>query len=283
MCAALLALALPAAGSANHVGIDAAVGARVVERSPAGSWVLEVTYTARCTGAGAKGASYTGNLNLVDERTGKKTYLGGTAAASGTTRVSVAPEAVWRRLRPELRISCWDNDTLHGSGVVVVAGGAAVVPSRDGEEGTAGGGGGGADDGGGDPTKPPASGGCVVPLVGTEGADTLVGTGAGDVVFGRGGNDVLRGRGGHDCLLGSAGRDTLRGEEGNDRLTGGSGADTLVGGPGANVYDAGAGDDVVDAVNGRPELVACGPGTDRARVDRRDRVTGCERVTRAAR
>ena len=89
----------------------------------------------------------------------------------------------------------------------------------------------------------------------------------------------MNGRPGTDCLLGGAGADTLRGEDGNDRLTGGSGADTLTGGPGVNAYRAGSGNDVVDSVNGRAELVDCGPGQDRARVDKRDRVSGCERVT----
>jgi hypothetical protein len=62
-------------------------------------------------------------------------------------------------------------------------------------------------------------------------------------------------------------------------LTGGRGDDRLSGGSGVNAYDAGPGADCIDAPNGRPELVRCGSGRDRARVDRRDRVRGCERLT----
>jgi Ca2+-binding RTX toxin-like protein len=72
----------------------------------------------------------------------------------------------------------------------------------------------------------------------------------------------------------------LRGELGSDRLTGGRGDDTLFGGPGVNHYDAGPGKDVVDARNGQRELVRCGSGRDQARVDRSDRVVGCEVVSR---
>jgi hypothetical protein len=42
----------------------------------------------------------------------------------------------------------------------------------------------------------------------------------------------------------------------------------------------GPGRDVVQARNGKRELVRCGSGRDRARVDRRDRVRACERVSR---
>jgi Ca2+-binding RTX toxin-like protein len=58
-------------------------------------------------------------------------------------------------------------------------------------------------------------------------------------------------------------------------------ANTLVGGPGFNRFDAGAGNDVINARNGRAELVSCGSGRDRARVDRSDRVRNCERVQRS--
>jgi len=74
---------------------------------------------------------------------------------------------------------------------------------------------------------------------------------------------------------------TAVGGSGWDRLTGGRGRDTLLGGSGENRYDAGAGNDVVRAANNRAELVSCGTGRrDRARVDRIDRVRGCERVKR---
>ena len=81
--------------------------------------------------------------------------------------------------------------------------------------------------------------------------------------------DSLRGRGGRDVLRGRAGRDCLAGGKGADRLNGGPDADDLSGGPGGDRLNAR--DRVADSVR-------CGPGTDRATVDARDRVRGCERV-----
>lgn len=80
--------------------------------------------------------------------------------------------------------------------------------------------------------------------VGTPGNDVLRGTAGEDLIDGRGGNDVLRGGGGRDVLFGGAG---------NDRLF---------------------------ARDGRADRVNGGPGRDRAWVDRRDAVTGVERVYR---
>ena len=100
------------------------------------------------------------------------------------------------------------------------------------------------------------------------------------MIFGFGGNVRIRGRRDHDCLIGGSGNDRLYGERGNDRLTGGRGRDVLVGGRGRNAYDAGPREGLVNARNGKRELVRCGRGRDRARVDRRDRVRSCERVSR---
>jgi hypothetical protein len=61
---------------------------------------------------------------------------------------------------------------------------------------------------------------------------------------------------------------SLHGGPGRDRLKGGRGDDWLDGGPGDDRIVAGSGHDVV----------RCGPGRDVARVDRRDRVRGCEKV-----
>lgn len=276
---ALVAALLPSAGSADHVGIDARVTAVLKERSPAGNWVVEVTWTARCAGATGD-ASFSGNLNLVDDQSGERIYLGGVSSGTGTARQIVGARAYWRSVHPELTITCYENATLHGGGPIVSSGAAVLIPPVDGDR--SGGGGGGSGGAGNDPTEPlgPGAGGCLTPLVGTDGPDTLTGSGAGDVIFGRGGRDVVHGRDGNDCLIGGAGNDTLRGERGADRLTGGPGADILLGGAGINAYDAGPGDDTVNAVNRRVELVRCGSGRDTATVDRRDRVTGCERVTR---
>lgn len=284
--ATLFALVWPAASPADHVSIEASVVAVLKERASPGLWRVEVRYSVQCIGVGASGASYSGFRSLVDEQTGEKIFLGGITSASFTSTQIVASKPDWRRLRPELQVSCGEKATLHGSGFIEVTGGVVLIPPLDGDSGGGGGGsggGGGGSGGGSDPTAPPRAGGCVRPLVGTDGPDTLTGSGAGDVVFGRGGSDRIHGRDGHDCLIGGAGNDTLRGESGesgDDRLTGGRGADTLLGGAGINAYDAGSGNDVVNSVNGRVEFVRCGPGQDRATVDRRDRVSGCERVTR---
>lgn len=71
--------------------------------------------------------------------------------------------------------------------------------------------------------------------------------------FGNYGNDVLIGKGQPDLLNGGAG---------NDKLNGGPGRDSLFGG---------AGDDVLNAKDGeRDAIVDCGPGRDRAIVDKVD-------------
>jgi Ca2+-binding RTX toxin-like protein len=139
-------------------------------------------------------------------------------------------------------------------------------------------------------------------LRGNDGDDTLYGAGNNDVLEGGNGRDKLFGGTGNDRLNGGAGNDTMRGDAGNDRLVGGSGNDVLNGGTGkdtldggtgndrltggslVNRYRGGAGTDVISARNGRVETVDCGSGRrDRAVVDRRDRVRGCERVSRARR
>ena len=49
-----------------------------------------------------------------------------------------------------------------------------------------------------------------------------------------------------------------------------------------NRHGGGAGSDTVNARNGKRETIDCGPGKkDKATVDKRDKVKGCERVRRA--
>ena len=81
-----------------------------------------------------------------------------------------------------------------------------------------------------------------------------------------------------DVLRGTPATDLLRGGAGDDRLTALAGDDCLVGGSGRDVIDAGAGDDVIDAADHRRDVVRCGPGSDRVRADRADRLSGCEHV-----
>lgn len=121
------------------------------------------------------------------------------------------------------------------------------------------------------PAELPITGPSPATPRGTARAVRLVGTARADVLRGRGGDDVLLGRSGPDRLDGGPGRDRLDGGLGDDRLVGGPGRDRLRGGPGR---------DRLLAADGVRDVVDCGRGRDAAVVDRRDRVAGCERVTR---
>jgi Ca2+-binding RTX toxin-like protein len=125
-----------------------------------------------------------------------------------------------------------------------------------------------------------SAGACANRRRGTPRSDRLNGTSAGDTLLGLGGNDILNGRAGADCLKGGRGNDRLIGGTGNDRLSGDAGNDTLTGGRGRNTYSGGRGRDRIKSTNGIRERIDCGPGRDTAKVDRRDRVRRCERVTR---
>lgn len=145
-------------------------------------------------------------------------------------------------------------------------------------------------------------------MTGSAGADLICGLGGNDIINGLGGddtifgdacndvarahsaqagsdgNDKLIGGDGNDRLYGAGRNDNVRGNAGNDKLVGGGGNDTLDGGKGRNTYSGGPGNDVIKARNGKRETVSCGRGRrDRATVDRKDRVRGCERVRRPKR
>ena len=126
---------------------------------------------------------------------------------------------------------------------------------------------------------------------GGPGDDTLFGDACdlkAKTVFGAqaaaGGNDKLNGDDGNDILFGGPGNDVLKGGKGKDKLFGGRGNDKLTGGAGVNKYKGGSGNDTVSAKNGKRETVDCGAGRrDKATIDRRDGVKGCEKVKRARR
>jgi Ca2+-binding RTX toxin-like protein len=282
VCLAVLGLIWPVAGAADHLTPTATVSAAVTELRGSDSWVVEIRWAAGCQGATAGTAYYEGNLHLVDLDTGQRTYIGGGPgmAASGVRDRRIVAIAREQHLRPELEITCYvTSPSLHGAGYhITVTGDPVTIPARFGGGGGRGGGGGSGpgSGGGGDPTAPLGAGGCRLAVLGTNGPDTLTGGGEGEVVVGFGADDRLRGEGGHDCLVGGPGADRLTGGDGHDRIAGGGGRDVLIGGAGVNVYDAGGGNDLVRARNGRPESVRCGSGRDRAYVDRRDRVRGCE-------
>ena len=117
-------------------------------------------------------------------------------------------------------------------------------------------------------------------LYGDAGGDRLDGGSGGDLLLGRAGNDVLTGSTGNDRVSGSDGDDRLNGGTGADRLSGGDGRDSLLGGRGRDSFSGGDGRDRLNAADGRGERVNCGGGRDIARVDRFDRLFGCERVLR---
>jgi len=138
--------------------------------------------------------------------------------------------------------------------------------------------------------------------VGTRTRDELLGSPTTDLLSAGAGDDLLSGGTQADTLEGGSGTDLLLGGSGPDKLTGGSGADSLVGGDGndrifesavqqarssatqaagGNKVAAGAGADRINVRNGKIDRVDCGPGKDRVRADRKDRVRrNCERVKR---
>jgi hypothetical protein len=117
----------------------------------------------------------------------------------------------------------------------------------------------------------PEGGACATVTAGTKKKDKLRGTDGGDKIKGRGGNDKVKALGGEDCVKGNRGRDRLKGNQGDDKISGGPGKDRLSGG---------AGKDKLKARRGGRDIVRCGKGRDKAIVDARDRVRGCEKVRR---
>ena len=148
-----------------------------------------------------------------------------------------------------------------------------------------------------------------------------------DRLFGGRGNDTLRGGDGFDRLHGGPGADTANGNAGNDLLSGGAGPDNQSGGPGDDTIFANRGvdttsggrgqrhavrarapgrprpprhhgrhvrgdegDDTIRVRDGEQDIVNCGPGTDTAFLDFKDRIEdatpanpngSCEVVQRA--
>ena len=90
----------------------------------------------------------------------------------------------------------------------------------------------------------------------------------------------------HYRLVAANARGAGQGADATFRTLAGPGAPTCSrtkrGTRGANRLRGGPGYDTVNAADGRSELVDCGRSRDTARVDRSDRVRGCETVTRVA-
>ena len=113
-----------------------------------------------------------------------------------------------------------------------------------------------------------------------------------DGVFTKGGrgNDILKaplntggildGESGNDSITGGRDSDLISGGRGNDRIAGGDGPDNVKGDAGRDRLSGGAGRDSINSRDSSRDTVSCGPGRDRVEADRRDRVRGCERVSR---
>ena len=279
--AATLTMALAAPAWAKHVSASPSASARLGEQIADSSWSVIVDWAVNCSGAG-EDPVYSGSLQLVDADTGERMPLGGISHASGISSQAVELRDTPRTVYPELTAACAESEPpRHGSGSRTITGPGVTVPAKAPPPPDDGGGAGtNPDVRPGGPADPLAAGGCAVELRGTDATEMLAGTVVGDLIYGLAGADVIRGSGGHDCLVGGPGADDLFGGTGSDRLTGGTGSDYLSGGSGVDLLDAGPGGDVVNARDRRREIVRCGTGIDRAVVDRRDRVRGCERVSR---
>ena len=127
------------------------------------------------------------------------------------------------------------------------------------------------------------------------------GASGGLVVFAEGGNDVVSGLGGpgfvgplhgtFDGAIGGLGNDILiagpvagselDGDEGKDKIVGSPRQDYISGGPATDRIIARRGNDRITALDRRKDRVICGGGKrDKAIVDFRDRIKGCEQGAR---
>jgi Ca2+-binding RTX toxin-like protein len=94
------------------------------------------------------------------------------------------------------------------------------------------------------------------------------------------GSDTFLGTGTSDSFCGLTGTDSIYGRKGNDQLAGGPDTDYIYGGPGRDLIYGESGDDTIHARDGQRDRIDCGRGGDRAVVDRKDSVNGCEKVLR---
>jgi Ca2+-binding RTX toxin-like protein len=123
-------------------------------------------------------------------------------------------------------------------------------------------------------------------IVGTQRADEIDGTPQADHIEGLGGADHISGHGGNDVIDAGAGFDRVNGGGGNDRLLSAPGGAVLKGGKGRDEFNmvngetvGGEGNDVIRARDGQLDEINCGPGDDKAYVDRaEDGVYDCETV-----
>jgi len=253
-------------------GPSAAAGVTVTDVIPAGARFVRIEGSATCTA----GATVRCTLPAIAQ------------GASGVLTIVLAGAAEGVSFHHAVSVTTTSTDATpgdHSAAVDTLVTGASIPPAAL------------------------ALGGapCANPSFGGRDDDVLFGSSFGDRMYGRQGRDLLRGRAGNDCLFGGEGADVLDGDGGDDTLSGGDGRDRLFGGAGSDrvlggakgdelrgdtgddqlfpgtgrdrVW-GGAGNDVISARDGSRDVIDCGPGLDRVTADRRDRLRGCERVSR---
>jgi Ca2+-binding RTX toxin-like protein len=253
-------------------GPSAAAGVTVSDVIPAGARFVRTEGAATCT----PGATLRCTLPTI------------APGASGVVTIVLAGTAEGVSFRHAVSVTTTSTDPTpgdHSASVDTLVTGASIPPAALALAGAA----------------------CANASFGGRDDDVLFGSSFGDRMYGRQGRDLLRGRAGNDCLFGGEGADVLDGDGGDDTLSGGDGRDRLFGGAGNDrvlggakgdelrgdtgndqlfpgtgrdrVW-GGAGNDVISARDGSRDVIDCGPGPDRVTADRRDRLRGCERVTR---
>jgi len=84
----------------------------------------------------------------------------------------------------------------------------------------------------------------------------------------------------YHCRVGTPARETIYGSDLADVVQALAGNDTVDPGPGRDIVAGGAGTDLIHARDGTRDVIDCGAGFDRVRIDRFDRVRNCELVRR---
>lgn len=120
-----------------------------------------------------------------------------------------------------------------------------------------------------------ANGDCID---GGLGNDYIEGDGGADRLFGGSGSDFVRGGADEDLVEGGPGKDHLSGGDDDDEIHGGSGNDRIKGGNGYDKVFGGKGNDRIDATGHGLDVVDCGPGRDRVKAYREERLIRCEKI-----
>lgn len=132
-------------------------------------------------------------------------------------------------------------------------------------------------------------------ITGTNKVDGINAKGGNDEAYANKGNDIVEMGDGNDYVEGGKGDDKISGGDdgdafligglwggpGDDTIQGGDGADDVHGEAGKDVLLGGPGDDQVDGVgdNNTKDKLSCGPGSDTAFADTKDKVDAdCEDV-----